>query len=478
MTLDSNEAFARLARPNPNEANYEFDPAADIEGEVPRELNGTLYRNGPSQRVLPKSGERSLHLFDGDALINAIRFDDGRAHHLGRYAQTESFLREQDEGVYCFDGLNVPSERRLEDIPFPNQPNTNVVPHSGRLFALVENAPPFELDPNTLDAKGPWRLDGKMLGMATTAHPKIDGKTGQMWIHGYQPIEPYVQLYCIEPDGSVSLAEAIDTPWAAMMHDFAITENYVIFPLGSLCFDIEAIGEGVRFSEFVKYDAEKNFRFGIRRREPGSEVRWFETASTGFAFHSGNAYEEEGRIFMDACTYEDPQGLMDSLDVIRSGRTTPGIIANPYLYEFDLEAGTCKETKFSSASAEFPRIDDRLVGHRNRFGYAVTAEEVSVCEGPEAVFRRLTKYDREGGASVHRPQVEGQWTGEPVFVPRTPDAEEDDGFLLTPLFDAPSDRSAIDIIDARAIDSEPLARLWMRERMPLGFHGNWLGAGN
>ena len=91
-------------------------------------------------------------------------------------------------------------------------------------------------------------------------------------------------------------------------------------------------------------------------------------------FHPGNAYERDGRIFMDACTYEDPRGLLAALDCLRAGGDARGFAAHPYLYEFDLASGTCKETKFSDMAAEFPRIDDRLVGHENRWGYAATSE--------------------------------------------------------------------------------------------------------
>jgi carotenoid cleavage dioxygenase len=294
-----------------------------------------------------------------------------------------------------------------------------------------------------------------------------------MWIHGYQPIEPYIQLYVVEPDGQVSLAETIDAPWPSMMHDFAITENYVIFPLGSIYFDLEAIMNGGRFRDALKGRPDLNMQFGIRGREPGSETRWFEAPSPGYMFHPGNAYEEDGKIFMDACTYEDPGKLISSLAVLRDAGAVDGFVAHPYLYEFDLAAGTCNETKLSDISAEFPRIDDRLVGYKNRWGYAATA---APGDDAGALFRGITKYDREGGPSVDRSAVDGQWVGEPVFVPRHADAEEDDGFVLNPLFDAIEDRSAIDILDARAIDAEPLARLWLDERMPLGFHGNWLQA--
>ena len=465
--LAAERDFSAATRPCPTEAD---SPITRIEGEIPRELAGTLYRNGPNQKVAPVAGAGALHFFDGDALVQAIRFDDGKAHHLGRYAQTESFLRNETEGAYAVGGLNVGPDVSISE-PVPNHaPNTNIVPHAGRLFAMAENMPPFEMDPTDLTSRGLWDYDGKMLGLSTTAHPKIDGRTGQMWIHGYQPIEPYIQLYCVEADGHVSLAESHDAPWASMMHDFAITENYVIFPLGSLTFDIAPLLQGKRFSQAIKGDLSKPMTFGIRRREPGSEIQWLSAPSPGYMFHPANAYEEDGRIIMDACTYESPQNLIDWLDVARSGQHQGGLDAKPYLYEIDPQSGTVKETKFSDSTAEFPRIDDRLVGHKNRYGYASTSEPAP---GVLGFSRRITKYDRQGGASKHRAAVDGQWTGEPVFVPRSTDATEDDGFVLFPVHDAKRDETAIEILDARGIDTEPLARLWLETRIPFGFHGNW-----
>jgi carotenoid cleavage dioxygenase len=294
-----------------------------------------------------------------------------------------------------------------------------------------------------------------------------------MVIHGYMPVEPYIQLYVVEPDGSVSLAEAIDAPWASMMHDFAITENYVILPLGSVHFDFQALAEGRQFSDAFKGRPDWNLKFGIRRREPGSPTRWFDAPSAGYMFHPGNAYEKDGRIYMDACTYEDPTAFLADLSTARDGRVAGGVVAHPHLYEFDLATGTCKDTRLSDIGAEFPRIDDRLVGYENRWGYASTAEPVEG-GGVESIFRRITKYDRTGGPSVNRKIVPHQWIGEPVFVPRAPDAEEDDGFVLYLMCDGAAGRTALEILDARGIDQEPLARVWLRERAPMGFHGNYL----
>src|SRR5690606_69681 len=123
----ASDMLASLLRPNPVECDYDV---RRIEGEIPRELRGTLYRNGPCQKVLPSAGAGALHLFDGDGLVHAIRFEDGRAHHRSRFARTPSFLRVEEEGRYCVGGLNVRAEGPVEDAPPDVQANTNVVAHA------------------------------------------------------------------------------------------------------------------------------------------------------------------------------------------------------------------------------------------------------------------------------------------------------------------------------------------------------------
>ena len=105
-------------------------------------------------------------------------------------------------------------------------------------------------------------------------------------------------------------------------------------------------------------------------------------------------------------------------------------------------------------------------------GLLLRGREVVLWLGLEAVPSAFNPM----AAAGHLATDKVRWVGEPIFVPRAPDAEEDDGFVLSLLHDATEDRSAIDILDARAIDAEPVARLWLDERVPLGFHGNWLQA--
>ena len=235
-----------------------------------------------------------------------------------------------------------------------------------------------------------------MLGMSTTAHPKIDGKTGQMIIHGYQPFEPYLQYYVVEPDGTCSLAENVDAPYCVMAHDIAITENYAIFVWGAIHFDGMAIMNGGGFGEAISWKPELGLRFGVRRREAGAKTRWFTAPTPGYIFHPGNAYEENGKIMMDACTYRDGGVLLETLDDARDGRPVPGFSAVPFLYELDLATGVCSESQLDDRGAEFPRLDDRLVGYKNRYGYA--ALDRTAGGDPADTWATIVRYDRTGRA--------------------------------------------------------------------------------
>jgi carotenoid cleavage dioxygenase len=455
-------AWTEAWRPTDREDAYEL---TDVEGEVPREIHGTLYRNGPSQKVLPREGDLALHLFDGDGLVHAFRFDDGRVRYRSRFARTDSLLFDEKRGPSKQHTINLQVADPDPDAPFRVQANTNAVFHAGRLLAMEENGLPFEMDPRSLESVGWLRFRDPMLGMSVSAHPKIDGRTGQMWIHGYQPVPPFVQLYAIEPDGRCSLAEAVETPYPVMMHDLAITEHYVILLLCPVLFDLREGG----FREWIRWAPEKGLRFGVRERTPGAPVRWFDAPTPAFIFHPGNAYEDGDVIRMDACSYLDPAGLLRDLATFRSGRVGAGAKAVPFLYELDLASGACRERQLDDRGAEFPRLDDRRVGHPNRFGYAVVCPDSAVGPGPKSIL----KYDRRGGPSVAHRFAPGSQPGEPIFVPRSAGAEEDDGFVLCVVFDPARAASDLVVLDARALDAAPLAVAHLRHRVPAGFHGNF-----
>ena len=458
-------------RPTGIEEDYEI---TGIEGEVPRELFGTLYRNGPSQKLQPDGDYTKLHFFDGDGLVHAFRFEDGRVWYRDRFVRNSSFLSEARAGRanQHFIGPRVATP----DPAMPRrQSNTNVLHYAGRLLAMVENGLPFEIDARTLDPVGDYDFGGKLLAPWISAHPKIDGRTGQMLIHGYYVAEPYLQVYVVEPDGSVSLAEPVSIESPFFLHDLAITEGHFVVPVQPIRLDVR--WEGGRpvgtYGEWMTWSPDRGLRFAVVGREKGAPVRWFRAPNPYAVFHVGNAWESDGKIHLDAYMYKDGPRKLEAMRLARRGIWLEGTGAHRIEYELDLGSGSCVERQASEYPGEWPRVDDRVVGYRNRFGYAIEAERDYLILANSPL--RVVKYDRDTGRSWHHDFGEGFFPGEPVFVPRTAGSGEDDGVLLTVVYDARDDASFLAVLDARDVGAAPLCKLHLRHRVPAGFHGNWAG---
>jgi carotenoid cleavage dioxygenase len=228
---------------------------------------------------------------------------------------------------------------------------------------------------------------------------------------------------------------------------------------------------GGGFREAVSWKPEIGLRFAVRRREPGAKTQWFTAPTPGYMFHPGNAYEENGKIVMDACTYLDGNALLSTLETARDGRHVRGFEGVPFLYEFDLATGETSERQLDDRGAEFPRLDDRLVGYRNRYGYAALNRDAG--GDPADTWATLVRYDRQGGRNDAHDFGRWQWPGEPVFVPRSADAAESDGFVLSLVYDGNTDGSYLAILDAQNMSAEPLAKCHLKHRIPMGFHGNF-----
>jgi carotenoid cleavage dioxygenase-like enzyme len=63
---------------------------------------------------------------------------------------------------------------------------------------------------------------------------------------------------------------------------------------------------------------------------------------------------------------------------------------------------------------------------------------------------------------------------EPIFVPRTKNANEGDGYLLSYVYRKSLNRSDLVILDAKHVDDSPVAIVQLPHRVPFGFHGCWV----
>jgi carotenoid cleavage dioxygenase len=412
-----------------------------VTGAIPRELSGLYLRNGPN----PKRGT-SPHWFAGDGMVHGVRIENGRAAwYRNRWVRTK-LLANPDDRFVKEDGS---VDRTLV------LANTNVIGHAGHIYALVENGFPTELSPE-LDTLGIRDFGGK-LTTAFTAHPKACPKTGELHFFGYGFFPPFLTYHVLDAKGQLVRSLEIPVPGATMMHDFAITERSVLFLDLPVVFDIELAMSGKGFP--YRWSDEYGARIGVMPRSGGvADLRWFEVEPC-YVFHPWNAWETaDGRVVLDVARYPELwRETANSFDTARAHRFT-----------LDPNGGTVKEEALDERAIEFPRIDDRLGGARHRYGYTVAA-----VGGPDEGFRGLLKYDFEKGGSVEHDFGPGQATGEGVFVPAG--RGEDEGYVISFVYDEATNSSRLVILDARDFAKKPLAEVALPQRVPFGFHGNWIG---
>ena len=265
-------------------------------------------------------------------------------------------------------------------------------------------------------------------------------------------------------------SEVIDVAWPSMMHDFAITKDHVIFILCPLVFSFENLAK--RGSVF-SWEPERGTRLGVMPRSGGNaDVKWFETEAS-YVFHPMNAFADGDAIVLDVARY----GRLDFM--------SPQAAANPswrdenaarmHRWRIDLQAGGVKSTPLDDIVTEFPRVDERRLGRRYRFGYTA-AREPELNDGAQPLWTAVKKYDFERGTAETRRFGAENGVGEPLFVPRGEGAAEDDGWVLVLAYDHARNTSDFHILDAQNVRGEPVAVVHLPHRVPYGFHGNWVAA--
>ncbi|MFD5826140.1 carotenoid oxygenase family protein [Lentzea sp. NPDC060358] len=405
-----------------------------VRGRIPAELTGRYFRNGPN----PPPGRDAAHFFGGDGMIHGVRLRDGRAEwYRNRWVRTAKLA---GEPRWTEDGpdLRVASA------------NTHVIRHAGKIFALVEAGLPYEMTPE-LETVGPWDYGGR-LTTAMTAHPKEDPVTGDLHVFGYGRVPPHLTYHRITAAGELAESRHVEVPGPTMMHDFAITESFVVW------LDLPAVLDGDPRAPGLPYrwDDDYGARLGVMPRG-GGDVRWFEIEPC-YVFHVGNAYEQDGKIVLDAVRYSRLQFKTMWGEISRSSNPAAET-GGTTLHRWTLDPGTgaVAEDRLDDRMVEFPTVNDDRVGRPSRFLYTVTEREI-------------VKYDTVSGAvSVHDP---GRQPSEAEFVPRANARTEDDGWLMSIVTRHDMSGSELLVLDAR--DLEPVASVELPRRVPMGFHGNWL----
>jgi carotenoid cleavage dioxygenase len=394
-------------------SEVENDEELEVTGELPRELSGTYVRNGPN----PRSG-RSPSWFAGDGMLHAVRLGGGRAHwHRSRWPAT----------TYA--------------------PNTSVVAHAGRLLALVESRLPVEVTPE-LATVGVFDFDGA-LTRSMTAHPKICPRTGELLFFSYAPTPPFLTYHRADASGHVVQSTDLDVGVATFMHDFAITEHYVVFYVLPVLLGDFRSPVPIRWAEHVPARLLVLPRQGEQR-----DARWFDVAPCTIS-HTVNAFEDGSSVVLDA---------------VRA----PRILRPHALYRFrlDLRTGAASESELDPRFLDFPRVSPAVVGQRQRYAYVTELFDFTSDGG--FLGTAAHRYDFETRRAVAHDFGPGSMPGECSVVPRPNARTEDDAWAL--LFVHRRDGSATElaVLDAAHFERPPIARVRLRGRVPFGLHGDWV----
>ena len=415
-------------------------------GELPRDLSGRYLRNGPNP--IGEVDQASHHWFIGDGMVHGIRLRDGKAEwYRNRYVGSEN--------VAAAFGRPISGPNWSES---PGGPNTNVGGFAGRTWAMVEaGGTPVELT-YELDTVARNDFFGTLPG-SFTAHPKIDPQTGEMHAMVYAPGRwfDHVQYVVVGTDGRVR--RTVDVPMGmTMLHDMSLTSRYALVYDFPVTVDVEEAMNGSKLP--LKWNPDYGSRVGLLPREgEAADIVWVE-APICYSYHPLNAYDTpEGRVIVDLCVYER------MFDKDRNGPFGDSL---PRLERWELDPVTRKTsvTVVDETPQEFPRHAHKVGGSHHRYGYA---GEVGMHSLGATI-----KHDLVTGERQIHDWGTGRGAGEFVFVDRANAQAEDDGWLMGFVHAHDGSSASFAVLDAQDLARGPVAEVPLPQRVPYGFHGNWV----
>ncbi|RZI80752.1 MAG: carotenoid oxygenase [Rubrivivax sp.] len=421
-----------------------------VTGELPRELNGVYARIGPNPMSVSNPG--AYHWFTGAGMVHGVRLEDGHAlWYRNRWIGSDSVRARQ--------GLpRVPGPRRgVSDVV-----NTNVFGHGGRIWAAVEAGTyPVELD-GELETVKHGLFDSSAVPKSFTAHPKLDPATGDMHAICYDALNPKrIHHMVIDPQCRVTKVVELPVQHGPMIHDCAITRSQVIVLDLPVTFSFKHVLRGVSLP--YGWNPKHQARVGLLPRNgEAHDIRWIDIEPC-YVFHTCNAHDlDDGGVLLDVVVHDR------MFDRSRIG-PEPDRHITFERWHIDPARSTVKRTVISDCNQEFPRCNELLSTRPYRYAYTVGFTNM------DAV-RTLMRHDLHTGSTLTHDHGLGRSTGEAVFVPRQTDGRgaEDDGWLVSYVYDANTDRSDLVVLNAQDLSGPPQAIVHLPVRVPAGFHGNWI----
>jgi carotenoid cleavage dioxygenase-like enzyme len=473
--------YTGLNRPVREEYDIE---SLEIDGDIPTDVEGSWFRATPDPAFPPfiEDGAASL---SGDGMISAIRFADGRASMSMRYVQTERHRAEVEAGHAIFGKYRNPFTDRPEAAGLDRTvANTTPVFHAGRLLLSKEDGHPYLVDAKTLDTIGSYDFGGKLRSDTVSAHVRIDPDSGEMFSFGYEAdglASTKIAYFVVDREGELTREQWFDAPYCSLMHDFAITENYALFPVYPTTANLERLKAG---GDHWMHEMDRDSWVGVVPRDGDvRDIRWFRGPKGVFCFHIMNAFEDaEGRIHLDQCLAD-----VNVFPFIQraSGLNVPPEASNGRLGRWTIDPGVRTDTITETVigpPGDLPIIPGSSQGRPQSRGWMLTMNPEPkgppVLGGPVGVmFDTLMRLEFTGGPPQALSIGPGACFNEPVYVKAEDPAHG--GWLMTIVNRqaGPDDfDNSLWILEADRVEAGPVTKIAIPRRLRPQIHGWWVGA--
>ncbi|HMJ75277.1 MAG TPA: carotenoid oxygenase family protein [Iamia sp.] len=453
----------------PQHEEWHVDTLDLVAGELPEDLDGLYLRNTENPVHLPI--ER-YHPFDGDGMVHAVGFQDGRAWYRNRFIRTAGFEAEQEVGRSLWAGIS--ESPKVAEAPggwgartrMKDASSTDIVVHAGEaLTSFWQCGDLYRLDPLTLDTIGATSWDGWFPAAGVSAHTKVDEATGEMFFFSYGLEAPYLHFGVVDADNRLVHHTPVPLPGPRLPHDMAFTENHVILNAFPMYWDQRLLEKG----HFALAMHDEPSRFAVLpRRGTEADIVWFEADPT-YVLHFTNAYEDGDEIVLEGFYQESPMPKPDVSDEMWMFRylALDWMKTRLHRWRFDLKTGKTHEEHIRDDYTEFGIINPAVAGKPHRYVHAATGKPGWF------LFDGLVRHDVQTGVDQHLRLPEGVYCSEVGVAPKVGGTAEDDAYLVTLTTDAAHDTSECWVIDAADVSAGPVAKLRLPQRISSGTHATW-----
>ncbi len=455
----------------------------EVEGTIPSDMDGAFVRVGAEWYYPPKfKDDAYLH---ADGYISSFRFKDGRVSYRGRFVRTPRFEANLAAGDQQFGYYRNPFTND-ESVKGVNGTVSNTAPliHASKLFTLKEDAHPIQIDPDTLETIGFWDFGGDYKSETFTAHPKIDPITGEMITFGYEATglaSDDLFVYFIDKAGKVGREVRLKVPYVSIVHDFAVTQDHLIFPFACYTTSMERLRAG---KVHWGWDRQLPSMIGIMRRDgDGSDIRWFKGPERCM-MHTLNAYSEGNKITLYAPFYDS--NFFPFFQNVDGSAWDPGkAVAYVRKLTFDLDKpgdSWEEEILFSTQISDLGKIDPRYMTLPQRYAFTNFNDRSKPFNEERAGNLRGRVTNSYGRFDLHSGVLDSYFVGEThtlqecSFVPRRGSTEEGDGYLIGTASNLAEMRTELVIADAQRLSAGDIARVFLPFRADAQVHGIWCDA--